>query len=203
MRPPVQRTSVHNKDFEGSDSRQEINNSLAGSKQNEDVFCGISYLAKLPSFVLLLFIHCIICYNFVSWAIFLVPYGVSLGFRPDVVVFLSTAGGIGGFWGKVSLLAVFYCDVGNTLVLFVVPAFTFTVGLIGYIFTTNYFLLLASSIISGFSIAFAEGAASAVLPHFICRCHLRQGIAFSYLCTGIFFQTSGILSGEYCTSSNI
>lgn len=128
MRPPVQPKSAHNEDFEVGDSRQDANNNIEVRKQNENVFFDISYLVKCPLFVLLLFIHCITCYNFVSWVLFLVPYGVSLGFCSDVAVFFSTAGGIGGFLGKVSLLAVFYCDVGNTLVLCVVPAFTFTKG---------------------------------------------------------------------------
>ncbi|KAJ8023526.1 hypothetical protein HOLleu_35989 [Holothuria leucospilota] len=121
---------------------------------------------------------------------------MSLGFSQNVAVFLSTAGGVGGFVGKTLVVVVFHLDKMNIISAGLIPSVICCIGLTGYILTRDYFLLLICSSFCGFSLAFGDSALSAMLPGYLCKEHLKQGTSLSFLFGGICMQLGGILSGK-------
>ncbi|KAJ8023525.1 Monocarboxylate transporter 2 [Holothuria leucospilota] len=148
-----------------------------------------------PRFAIFLIIHSFFYYTFTAWALFLVPFGISIGISKTVAVYLSTAGGIGGFVGKILAVAVFHFEKMNIISAGIIPSVICCIGLTGYILTTDYFLLLIFSSFCGFSLAFGDSALSAVVPEYLCQKHLKQGTSLSYTFGGIFMMLGGIVSG--------
>lgn len=159
-------------------------------------FLSVSPALHHPIFFLFILVHSLVMVNFVIWALFLVPYGVSLGYKPGVAVFLSTFGGIGGLAGKLTVIVVFYLDKMNHIIAIIIPSTVYGFALAGYILSDGYIMLLISSMMSGFALGYAEASTSAMLPWYLCEKHLRQGLAMSYLYSGIFMQLGGILAGK-------
>ncbi|KAJ8021052.1 Monocarboxylate transporter 12 [Holothuria leucospilota] len=151
---------------------------------------------KHPRFAVFLLIHSLFYYTFTAWALFLVPFGISIGFSATVAVYLSTAGGVGGFVGKLLAIAVFHFEKMNSLTGALIPSLICCVGLTGYIFTTDYLFLLLYSSLCGFALAFADSALNGMIPRYLCENHLKQGSAISYLFGGVFMQLGGVLSGK-------
>ncbi|KAJ8032586.1 hypothetical protein HOLleu_26146 [Holothuria leucospilota] len=158
-------------------------------------FLGVSPALHHPIFVLFILLHSIVSFNFVIWALFLVPYGVSLGYQPGVAVFLSTFGGIGGLVGKLIVIIVFYFDKMNQITATVIPCTVYGIALAGYMLFDGHIMLVISSILSGLSLGYADASTSAMLPWYLCEKHLRQGLAMSYFYSGLFMQLGGIIAG--------
>lgn len=155
-----------------------------------------SPVLKHPTFALFILMHGLFYYNFVVWAIFLVPFGKSRGLSPEAAVLLSTAGGLGGLIGKLAVFIPLYFKNMNAMTSSFVPAIMAFIGLSGYLFSSNYAVLLLSSATFGFSCAYSHTALSGLTPNYVCKKHLKQGVALCYLHSGIFMQLSGIISGE-------
>lgn len=155
-----------------------------------------SPVLKHPIYAIFLLIHGLFSYNFVAWALFLVPFGKSIGLSPEAAVILSTSGGLGGLVGKLAVFFPFYCRKMNAMTSSLVPAFVAFIGLIGYLLSTNYAVLLLSSGAFGFSFAYSDTALNGLIPRYVCKTHVKQGTVLSYLVNGIFMQVSGIMSGE-------
>lgn len=159
-------------------------------------FVGISALTNHPLFSVCVLLHSLTNFNFVVWTLFLVPYGTSLGYPPEVAVYLSTLGGIGGFAGKIVVIIVFYYGKMNQILSNAVPGVIFGTALVGYILCENYLLLLLFSFWSGLSLAFADASTCAMVTRYICNQHLRHGIVMFYLCGGTFIQLGGTVAGN-------
>ncbi|KAJ8046546.1 hypothetical protein HOLleu_05243 [Holothuria leucospilota] len=155
-----------------------------------------SPVLKHPIYAIFVLIYSLFSYNFVAWAIFLVPFGKSIGLSPEAAVILSTAGGLGGLVGKLAVFFLFYFRKMNSMTSSLVPALMAFVGLTGYLFSINYAVLLLSSGAFGFSCAYSDTALCGLIPRYICKTHLKQGTVLSYLFSGIFAQLGGIMSGE-------
>ncbi|KAJ8045709.1 hypothetical protein HOLleu_08767 [Holothuria leucospilota] len=159
-------------------------------------FLSISPAVEHPTFALFMIIHSLFSYIFVVWALFLVPFATSIGFSPEIAVFLSTAGGVGGFLGKIAVVVMFYLERMNILVSSLVPAAMYSLALLGYIFSEQYTVLLGVSVVSGFSIAFADAALNASMPRYLPERLIKQGTVMSYIYSGVFMQLGGIISGK-------
>ncbi|KAJ8023523.1 hypothetical protein HOLleu_35986 [Holothuria leucospilota] len=149
-----------------------------------------------PRFAIYLILHSMLYYTLAAWALYLVPFGVSTGLSQTIAVYLSTAGGLGGFVGKVLAIVLFHFDKMNIFLAGVFPSIICCFGLAGYTLTTDYIWLLIFSSICGFSIALADSALSAMLPLFVCDLHLKQASALSYLFGGVCMLLGGIVSGR-------
>ncbi|KAJ8036077.1 hypothetical protein HOLleu_19944 [Holothuria leucospilota] len=163
------------------------------------IVCNLRLLSSVTSHPLysgLILTEGLFYYNFVIWAIFLVPFGRSVGLKPSAAVFLSTAGGFGGLIGKLVAFLVCYVDKMNAISAFLVPALLCNCGVFGYIITKNSLSLYIFSSICGFSFAFSDTALSGMVPRYVCSYHLRQGAAIGYIVTGTFMQLGGIISGQ-------
>ncbi|XP_071855558.1 monocarboxylate transporter 12-like isoform X1 [Apostichopus japonicus] len=148
-----------------------------------------------PNFAIFLVIHSIFYYTFTAWALYLVPFGTSLGYPSHQAVYLSTAGGIGGFCGKLLAIMIFHMNKMTIISGALLPSCTVCTGLFVYIVTSNYSFLIFASFICGFGIAYADSALNGMIPSYLCNNHLRQGSAISYLYAGILMQCGGSLSG--------
>lgn len=155
----------------------------------------LSPALKHSTFALFLILHSFFYYTFTAWALYLVPFGLSLGFVPAAVVYWSTAGGVGGFLGKTLALIVFRADKMNAITGGLIPAGIICIGLTGFIFTENYLILLSSSFLCGFAIAYSDSAQGGLLPRYVCESHVRQGTVLNYLFGGICMQLGGSVSG--------
>lgn len=159
-------------------------------------FLSLSPVIHHPIFIVFLTVHALICYNFTVWAIFLVPFGTSLGFSSEHAVLFSSAGGIGGLFGKFLVSLIFYFDKMHPLAASVVPSVTWCLAVSCYVISDDYMVLLGTSLVSGFSLAYIDAATIAMFPRYVCAAHLRQGIVLNYLGSGLGVQLGGILSGK-------
>ncbi|KAJ8023154.1 Monocarboxylate transporter 2 [Holothuria leucospilota] len=159
-------------------------------------FLDISPIRKHPNFVYFVILDTLLYHNFVVWAIFLVSFGKSVGLKPEEAVLLSTAGGVGGCIGKITVVATFYIDRMNALTSSLIPAIICNVGLLGYICSNDEYLLLMCSSLCGFSFAFTESALSGMVPRYVCRFHFRRGSTIFYVTDGIFTQLGCIIAGR-------
>ncbi|XP_071854537.1 monocarboxylate transporter 14-like [Apostichopus japonicus] len=148
-----------------------------------------------PNFGIFLTIHSIFYYTFSAWALFLVPFGVSLGYTSNEAVYLSTAGGLGGFCGKLLSILLFHFDKVNIISGGLLPSCLISIGLLVYIVTSSYPLLILSSFLCGFTLGYADSTLNGMIPDYLCRHHVRNGSAISYLYGGIAMQLGGSISG--------
>ncbi|KAJ8033649.1 hypothetical protein HOLleu_23961 [Holothuria leucospilota] len=194
----IARLKTENED--GHDSNKLLlENSSNGNANSctdyENSFLGLSAITHHPLFGLSVIVHSLTNFNFVIWALYLVPYGISLGYHPQLAALLSTSGGAGGFIGKVLVIVVFHHGRMTQIISNAVPGIIYGIALAGYILCDNYDFLLIFSFMSGFSLAFADASTCAMIPRYICSRHLRPGIVLFYFCGGVFTQLGGIIAG--------
>ncbi|XP_071828164.1 uncharacterized protein [Apostichopus japonicus] len=200
-RPPPQSVD-HDHAHESSESAKRKDESAGPDDKTEETRMGnllmlfsIEPATRHPLFTLCIIIHSLLSYSFVVWAVFLVPFGKTLGLPSDVAVLLSVFGGIGGLFGKIVVLFVFLSNRMNAITCSVIPATICTVSLSGYIFYQDFWTLAVSSLFCGFSLAYADCALCGILPRYVCKVHVRQGVAISNLFSGALMQLGGIISG--------
>lgn len=166
-------------------------------------FLDISPAVRHPMFLAYLLTYFFFSYNFTVWSIFLVPLGTSLGFKPDEAVLFSTAGGIGGFFGKIVVLLLFYFDKINPFTAIVFPSLLWCVAVSFYVVSAEYVTLLLASAVTGFSLAYIDASIIGILPRYLCAVHLRQGTVMAFFYGGLGMQLGGIVTGTLCCFINI
>ncbi|KAJ8032448.1 Monocarboxylate transporter 7 [Holothuria leucospilota] len=134
---------------------------------------------------------------YISWAIFLVPFGTSIGLPPDEAVFLSTAGGLGGIVGKVFAVVLFHFNKMNSYTSCFVPFLVNGLSLLASMFTKKFFQLAALMFVSGAAQGLHSSAMFGLLPSMVCHFHFHQTVVITYLVDGVAIQLGGLISGKY------
>ncbi|XP_071854110.1 monocarboxylate transporter 1-like isoform X2 [Apostichopus japonicus] len=132
---------------------------------------------------------------FTSWALFLVTTGTALGLSEERAVYLSTAGGIGGFLGK--LLAIFLCYINkmNAYTSCLIPLSIIGICMLASTFTTDFYVLCGLTLWSGVSFGVHSTGVFSLLPSMVCTKHLKQAVAIDFTLNGVAVQLGGIVSG--------
>ncbi|KAJ8047625.1 Monocarboxylate transporter 14 [Holothuria leucospilota] len=131
---------------------------------------------------------------FVSWALFLVPLGESLGFSDEQAVLLSTAGGIGGLCGRMIGAFLFRINLGNPLTLALIPFLVTGLCFVVMVFIKYYYVIVILVFISGISQGL-NSSLIAMTPTLVCTYHFPHAANIEYLADGIAMQFSGSISG--------
>ncbi|XP_071822077.1 monocarboxylate transporter 13-like [Apostichopus japonicus] len=147
----------------------------------------------------ILAIYCIVelltYYVYISWALFLVSLGTSAGLEPDQAVLLSTSGGMGGFLGKIAVVALFHYGKINSISGWFVPSFINGISLLGCALSSSQYILTVLTFISGFCLGVINSVMVGLLPTAVCSRHFQQAMVLSCICDGIGVQFGGFASG--------
>lgn len=191
------------------DSEQDPTDSdkrLEGSADNQkvDENCSVSESRKLQQHVIaahptLRFLYLAqFCNMFVliSWAMFLLPYGVEKGHRQGDAVILSTIGGIGVVLGRILIFLVFYWKYHNSLMMIVTPLLLLVSSFILLTQIEELPFLCLLSFISGASVGFISSWIFAYTRYVTCFAHFQSASAWSSVVLGVGIISSGLVSGN-------
>ncbi|XP_071814045.1 monocarboxylate transporter 4-like [Apostichopus japonicus] len=134
-------------------------------------------------------------YVFASWAIFLVSLGRTLGLTDEESVFLSTAGGLGGFIGRCLAVVLFKVKRINAFTSILIPCIITGSVFITAVMSTNFYIILVLIFISGITQGLNSSSVFSLMPGMVCPYHYRQVMVFECLSCGLGIQFSGFISG--------
>ncbi|KAJ8033382.1 Monocarboxylate transporter 2 [Holothuria leucospilota] len=135
-------------------------------------------------------------YIFVSWALFLVSLGTTLGLSSEEAVLLSTAGGMGGLLGRILTVLISYADKLNAISSSLIPFVTTGLVFIVLGFLSNFYMIAALVFISGVSLGYSSSAVLSLVPTVVCRNHYQGAVNVEIIVEGVAMQFAGLLSGE-------
>ncbi|PIK37369.1 hypothetical protein BSL78_25795 [Apostichopus japonicus] len=124
-----------------------------------------------------------------------VSLGKTQGLTDEESVFLSTAGGLGGFIGKCSAAVLFKFKLVNPFTATLIPCFTTAAVFIVATMSTDFHLLLALIFISGLTQGINSSCVFSLMPGSVCPYHYRQILILECLSCGLGTQFSGYVSG--------
>ncbi|XP_071814172.1 monocarboxylate transporter 2-like [Apostichopus japonicus] len=179
VRQPDQEEPASNRDTKGI---RKLFSNLRSLFQHKNI--GILLIAEFVAF-----------YVFASWAIFLVSLGKTQGLTDEESVFLSTAGGLGGFIGKCSAAVLFKFKLVNPFTATLIPCFTTAAVFVVATMSTDFHILLALIFISGLTQGINSSCVFSLMPGSVCPYHYRQILILECLSCGLGTQFSGYVSG--------
>ncbi|PIK61633.1 putative monocarboxylate transporter 4 [Apostichopus japonicus] len=194
--PTKKTTSNEKKDIPGMEMKEigsETESIRKRQINNRKWFCSSIFYHK--TFALLLGLELVAFYIFMSWALFLVSLGKTMGLSEGEAVFLSTAGGIGGFVGKLSAVFMFKYDKVNAYTCCLIPLVSNGLSMIGCTLVHNVYVLSILAFFSGISQGVNSSGVSGTIPTTICSHHFSEAIAISYFVDGVAMQLGGFFSG--------
>ncbi|XP_071819861.1 monocarboxylate transporter 2-like [Apostichopus japonicus] len=166
-----------------------------GKRQINNTKCLCLSIFYHKTFTILLGIELFAFYIFMSWALFLVSLGKTMGLNEGEAVLLSTAGGIGGLLGKLSAVFMFKYGKVNAYTCCVIPLVTNGLSMLGCTLVHNVYGLSILAFFSGLSQGVNSSGVSGTIPSTICSHHFSEAIAISYFVDGVAMQLGGFFSG--------
>ncbi|KAJ8020572.1 Monocarboxylate transporter 2 [Holothuria leucospilota] len=161
-----------------------------------EVFDFVSTLFQHKNIVTLIVLEFVAYYVFISWALFLVSLGKSLGLSPTEAVLLSTGGGIGGFVGRLIAVFLFQYQKMNAFSSSLLPNLITGISLLVITFQSNFYIIMFLSFLSGLSQGINISGIYGLVPTIVCFHHYKCAICFENTFGGIAVQFSGLLSGK-------
>ncbi|KAJ8050442.1 Monocarboxylate transporter 2 [Holothuria leucospilota] len=134
-------------------------------------------------------------YIYLSWGLFLVSVGTSVGLGSHQVVLLSTAGGIGGFFGRLIAAALFHTKRMNAFTSTLFPMLCNSACFMGCAFLRNFYPIFLLAFVSGVCIGVNSSGLRGLLPTVVCKFHFHQAFATSTFIAGITLHLAGFTSG--------
>ena len=159
----------------------------------------ITSFSKHKQALIILLIESISQYLFVSWALFLVPVGKSLGLSEFQAVTLSTFGGIGGFFGRLLATFLFWLDKMNAVTSSLVPILVTGLMLVLTVVSKDYYVISGVVFASGMSQAVTSSGMFGLISTTVCPHHYRIALAAECCLGGFAMQFAGLISGNYVT----
>ncbi|KAJ8020281.1 Monocarboxylate transporter 4 [Holothuria leucospilota] len=147
------------------------------------------------TFRLVLVVEIVGYYLFVSWALFLVSLGTTLGLTEVEAVSLSSIGGTGGLVGRIIATFLFIFNKMNacTSSLIPIPIAGFTFFVIA--FPSSYYIVSILTFLCGLCLGLNSSGVFGLIPTTVCRDHYKYAISYETFFMGVATQISGLLSG--------
>ncbi|KAJ8050438.1 Monocarboxylate transporter 2 [Holothuria leucospilota] len=135
-------------------------------------------------------------YIFVSWGLFLVSVGTSVGLNSDQAVLLSSAGGTGGLFGRLMAVVLFHYKRMNALTSTLFPLLCNSACFMGCAFLRSFYPIFLLAFVSGACIGVNSSGLHGLLPTVVCKFHFHQALATTAFIEGIAMQLAGFMSGK-------
>ncbi|KAJ8020280.1 Monocarboxylate transporter 4 [Holothuria leucospilota] len=154
------------------------------------------------TFRLVLVVEIVGYYLFVSWALFLVSLGTTLGLTEVEAVSLSSIGGTGGLVGRIIATFLFIFNKMNacTSSLIPIPIAGFTFFVIA--FPSSYYIVSILTFVCGLCLGLNSSGVFGLIPTTVCRDHYKYAISYEAFFMGVATQISGLLSGTETVKLN-
>lgn len=191
-RKPRRKTPKYQTVNQAKETLPECTNTYFGRR----IFSYFSSLFAHKHLATVLIVEFVEYYIFVSWALFLVSLGTTLGLSSEEAVFLSMTGGIGGLLGRILTVLISYSDklnaISSSLIPFVTTGLVFiVVGLL-----SNFYMIAVLIFISGVSLGYSSSAVLSLVPTIVCRKHYPGAVNVETIVEGVAIQFAGLFSGE-------
>ena len=190
-----------------SDNAQQLQRTESHVMQDQSVANGIidiyfwwcNSLFHHPIVMLCCTLEIILYFVYISWALFLVSLGTTSGLTTDQAVFLSTSGGIGGLFGKVTAVVMFHYSKMTPVTGCFVPVLVNGFSLLCCAVSNRYYMMMVLIFVSGICMGVATNALFGLMSSLVCKGHFQQAMVITLFSEGIRMQLGGLISGEYCT----
>lgn len=156
-----------------------------------------SYLIHHTNFTIAALVEFVVFYTYVSWTVFLVSLGTSSAFTLKDSVLLSTAGGIGGFFGKVVTILLFHFGKMNAYSCGLIPLIISGISFAASVVVKSFYDLALCAFLSGAILGHTMSGLMALIPNLVCKRHFQQAAALTCLLDETAAQLGGLLSGNY------
>ncbi|KAJ8050436.1 Monocarboxylate transporter 2 [Holothuria leucospilota] len=160
-----------------------------------NLFRSWSTLFKQENAAIIIALDSLMFYIFISWGLFLVSVGTCAGFRSEQAVLLSTAGGIGGFFGKLIAVGLFHIKKMNAYTSSMIPLFCNSVSLLTCSLVKDIYVMLICTCVTGICIGLNTSGLFGLLSTTVCKYHYRQASVILWVVEGVMVQLGGLVSG--------
>lgn len=182
---------------EKEDETEENDPQLSKGNKRKKCCPFIPRLFNHNNIAILLVIEFVGYYVFMSWALFLVSLGKSLGLSDDEAVFLTTAGGVGGLVGRLITFCLFQVNKVNALNSSLIPLTVTGTAFVALAFCKNAYAIAILIFITGLSQGINTSGVFSLVPTFVCGNHYKHAVNIECVSIGIATQAAGLISGEF------
>ncbi|KAJ8037815.1 Monocarboxylate transporter 12 [Holothuria leucospilota] len=196
-RPRRRKSEIEDRQKEKGDETEENDPRPSNSNEGKKCCNFIPRLFNHNNVAILLVVEFVGYYVFMSWALFLVSLGKSLGLSDDEAVFLTTAGGVGGLVGRLITFCMFQVYKVNALNSSLIPLTVTGTAFVALAFCRNTYAIVILIFMSGLSQGINTSGVFSLVPTFVCGYHYKHAVNIECVSIGIATQAAGLISGAY------
>lgn len=134
--------------------------------------------------------------TFMGWSMFLIPFGISKGYKPSVAVYLSSIGGFGVFVGRTVIIFIFHFKLMSSLPVMLTPTLLLPCMLIFGTFLESFLHIGMVSFTVGICLGFLTTWMFAYIRNVVCGHHFKSATALSSVFIGLGVVITGLISGK-------
>lgn len=194
IEPPKSNVNPKNAKDTEEDNANDVN--LSSMKTLETYLRNTFSVFEHTTFRLLLVVEFVGYYLFVSWALFLVSLGTTLGLTEVEAVSLSSIGGTGGLVGRIFATVLFIFNRMNACTSSLIPIPIAGLTFFFIAFSSSYYITSILTFICGLCLGLNSSGVFGLIPTTVCRDHYKYAISYEAFFMGIATQISGLLSGK-------